>query len=134
MSTYLLPNVPHNLPPQSTPFVGRTEELSQIAHLLDDPNCRLFTLLAPGGIGNTRLALEAAAAQFERYSDGVYFVPLQALSSPDFIVPAIAEAIHFQFYPGGEPKQQLLDHLREKSLLLVLDNFEHLLDSIELVS
>jgi predicted ATPase/DNA-binding CsgD family transcriptional regulator len=124
----------HNLPPQSTPFVGRTEELTQIAHLLADPTCRLLTLLGPGGIGKTRLALETAAAQLEHYRDGVYLVPLQALSSLDFIVPAIAEALHFQFYPGGEPKQQLLDYLREKSWLLMLDNFEHLLDGVDLLT
>ncbi len=148
----------HNLPPVSTPFVGRQDELAEITRLLTDPTCRLLTLVGPGGIGKTRLALEAARVLLApplhamrpkdvpvggrgsgggdepTFPNGVYLVPLQALSSPDFIVPAIADALHFQFYPGGEPKQQLLDYLREKSLLLVLDNFEHLLDGAEIVS
>ncbi len=134
----------HNLPSQPTPFIGREAELAEIARLLADPACRLLTLTGPGGIGKTRLAIEAARLMLSlplhamgRGSgggDGIYFVPLQPLTSPDFIVPTIAEAIHFQFYPGGEPRQQLLDYLREKSLLLVLDNFEHLLDGVGLVS
>jgi predicted ATPase/DNA-binding CsgD family transcriptional regulator len=124
----------NNLPPVSTSFVGRQAELSEIAHLLADPACRLLTLVGPGGIGKTRLAVESAKLQQDAFSNGVYLISLQPLASPDFIIPAIAEALHFQFYPGGEPKQQLLDYLREKSLLLVLDNFEHLLDGVGLVS
>src|SRR3954454_6576346 len=101
-----------HLPPQATPFVGRSEELAEIAALLADPNCRLLTLVGPGGIGKTRLALEAARPL--TFSNGIYFVALQPLSSPDLIVPAIADALQFQFYSGGEPQQQLLDYLREK--------------------
>src|SRR5262245_51641261 len=95
----------HNLPVQTTPFVGRIEELAEIASLLANPACRLLTLVGPGGIGKTRLAQEAA--EQSPFSGNIYFVALQPLSSPDFIVPAIAEALHFQFYSGGEPKQQL---------------------------
>jgi len=117
----------------STPFVGRTQELAEIARLLSDPTCRLLTLVGPGGIGKTRLALEAAT-QLEPDLDGVYFVPLQPLSSPDHIVSGIAEAVGFQFYQGGEPQEQLLDYFREKALILILDNFEHLLDGAEIAS
>jgi predicted ATPase/DNA-binding CsgD family transcriptional regulator len=138
----------HNLPAQATPFVGRSHELADIAGLLNDPACRLLTLVGPGGIGKTRLALEAAAqllttpafvstpasSEEVAFRNGIYFVPLQPLNSPDFIVSTIANAVNFQFYAGGEPKQQLLDYLREKFLLIVLDNFEHLLDGAELVS
>jgi predicted ATPase len=124
----------HNLPTQSTPFIGRVKELAEIAGLLNDPACRLLTLVGPGGIGKTRLAIEAARLQQNTFAHGVNLVSLQPVGSSDFIVSAIAEALRFQFYPGGEPKHQLLDYLREKSLLLVLDNFEHLLDSAELVS
>jgi predicted ATPase/DNA-binding CsgD family transcriptional regulator len=126
--------VAHNLPGNPVPFIGRAEELSQVASLLRDRNCHLLTLVGPGGIGKTRLLLEAARQQQDAFPDGVFFVPLQPLASPDFIVPAIAEASNFQFYPGSEPKQQLLDYFRQKSLLLALDNFEHLLDSGELLA
>lgn len=112
-----------------TSFVGRAEELSSIAVLLADPNCRLLTLVGPGGIGKTRLALEAA-----RPFSSTHFVSLQPLTSPDFVVSAIADTIGLQFYSGADPKQQLLDYLREKSGLLVLDNFEHLLDGATLLS
>jgi predicted ATPase/DNA-binding CsgD family transcriptional regulator len=125
--------VAYKLPSYAIPFIGRAEELTQIASLLRDPNCCLLTLVGPGGIGKTRLALEAARLQLDAFDNGVHFVPLQPLTSPDFIIPAIAEAIHFQFYPSTEPKQQLLDYLREKSLLLVLDNFEHLVDGVDLL-
>jgi predicted ATPase/DNA-binding NarL/FixJ family response regulator len=113
----------------ATPFVGRLRELTEIASRLNDPNCRLLTLVGPGGIGKTRLALESA-----RQFPEAYFVPLQPLTSSDFIISALADAIGFQFYSGSDPKQQLLDYLREKSWLLVLDNFEQLLDGATLLS
>ena len=92
----------------------------------------LLTLLGPGGIGKTRLALEAARQWSS--PDGVYFIPFQSLTSPDLIITAIADAINFQLYPGSEPKDQLLDYLRDKTLLLVLENFEHLLAGAPLLS
>jgi predicted ATPase len=122
----------HSLPSVLTPFVGRENELTEIASLLTDSACRLLTLTGPGGIGKTRLAIEAAKGMF--CPDGVYFVPLQPLTSPDFMVSTIADALGFQFYSGVDPRQQLLNYLREKSLLLVLDNMEHLLDDITLLS
>ncbi len=119
--------------PQPAPFIGREAELEKIGQLLDNPACRLLTLTGPGGIGKTRLAVEAARAQTDRFADCIFFVALQPLASPDLIVPAIAEAINFQFFPGAEPKQQLMDFLSGKSTLLMLDNFEHLLDGAPLV-
>ena len=78
----------HNLPSQLTPLIGREDELAQIADYLADPNCRLLTLLGPGGIGKTRLALQAAADQVEQFVDGVYFVPLTPIGSTSFIANA----------------------------------------------
>ncbi len=122
------------LPFQLTTFVNRTTELAEIDNLLNDPACRLLTLVGPGGIGKTRLAVRVAADCAEQFDDGVYFVPLQSLDSPDFIVSAIADALQFPFSPGVDPKQQLIQYLREKALLLVLDNFEHLLEGANLLT
>lgn len=126
--------VAYNLPHAVTPFVGRLTELAEIADRLSDPNCRLLTLIGPGGIGKTRLAIQAMMQNAGRFADGVYFVPLQPLHSPDFMVPTIADAVRLQFYPGGDPQKQLLDYFREKMLLLVLDNIEQLSDGAGLLS
>jgi predicted ATPase/transcriptional regulator with XRE-family HTH domain len=122
------------LPFQPTIFVGREVELTEIDVLLDDPACRLLTLVGPGGIGKTRLAMQVAADCAEQFDDGVYFVPLEPLDSPEFIVSTIADVLSFRFSPGVDPSQQLLQFLGEKALLLVLDGFEHLLDGVELLT
>jgi hypothetical protein len=121
----------HNLPTPPTPLIGRESELAQIAKLLTDPACRLLTLVGPGGIGKTRLALQAAGAERGRYLHGVYFVPLSSLISTEFLVAAIAAALNFSFHGPAEPKTQLLNYLREKEMFLTLDNFEHLLPASE---
>ncbi len=125
----------HNLPVQTVPFVGRENELAEITQLVVGPDTRLVTILGPGGMGKTRLALEAAAQQRGSFERGVWFVPLAPLSDPAGIVTAIAEAVGFQFHQGGgAQRQQLLNYLRAKEMLLVLDNFEHLLDGAALVT
>jgi predicted ATPase/DNA-binding SARP family transcriptional activator len=135
----------HNLPAQTTPFVGREEELEAIRARLHEPTCRLLTLVGPGGVGKTRLALEAASSlvpQTEQagFVDGVYLVRMAPLESAEELVPAVAKALGFSFYgdaessAGPDPQQQLLDHLRQKDLLLLMDNFEHLLEGVELVT
>ena len=128
----------NNLPAQNTPFVGRDAELVELARLIDDPNIRLLTILAPGGMGKTRLALELAgkyANTQTSFPNGVYFVELAPLSDPANIVPAIADATGYQFQGDGrEPRRQILDFLANKHLLLVIDNFEHLLDGAGLVT
>ena len=117
----------HNLPVHLTPFVGREVALAEIRDRLQDPTCRLLTLVGPGGSGKTRLALEAAAAQVDHFAHGVFFVSLAPLDSAEAIVPTVAGALGFSFYEGVEPRQQLLDYLRQKCMLLIMDNFEHLL-------
>ncbi len=124
----------HNLPHTAAPFVNRVSEIAEITHRLNSVECRLLTLVGPGGIGKTRLAIRVAADCAEQFDDGVYFLPLQPLDSPEFIISTIADVVSFPFSPGVAPQQQLLQYLREKALLLVLDNFEHLLDGAELLS
>ena len=126
-----------NLPSSRTSFVGRAEELSEIDRMLDDPDCRLLTLLGPGGVGKTRLALEAAARRIDRYAHGVHFVPLASIGSVDFLAPTVAESLQFAVdgaHSGFSAQDQLLDFLSERSALLVLDNFEHLVDGSELLA
>jgi predicted ATPase/DNA-binding SARP family transcriptional activator len=123
-----------NLPVYLTPFVGREREMAAIGECLQNPDCRLLTLVGPGGIGKTHLAVEAALAQMDVFAHGVFFVALAPLQSPDAIVPTVAQALGFSFYEGVEPRQQLLDYLRQKSMLVVMDNFEHLLGGVDLVT
>jgi predicted ATPase/DNA-binding SARP family transcriptional activator len=129
------PSLRNHLPQQPTPFVGRAHELAEIANLLNDPDCNLLTLVGPGGIGKTRLALEATARAASAFPHGVHFVSLAAVESARFLVPTIAAALEFSFFQreGAEPREQLFDYLREKSMLLLLDNFEHLGDGAELL-
>lgn len=122
------------LPPSPTPFVGREEELAELAELLANPDCRMVTLVGPGGIGKTRLALQAAAEQIGTFAYGVAFVPLTSVNSSEVLVPAIADALGFSFHEQQDPEQQLLNYLREKELLLVLDGMEHVLEGAELVA
>jgi len=123
------------LPVQTTPFIGREQELTEIRRLLlDEPDCRLVNLFGPGGIGKTRLALAAARQTLDAFPDGVYFVSLAPVRESALIVRAITEALGFTFYGQTDPKDQLLHHLSQKRLLMVVDNFEHLLDGADLLS
>lgn len=123
-----------DLPQQPTPFIGREHEIDTLLTLLDDPACRLLTLVGPGGIGKSRLALVLAELSRERYRDGVYFVALQDWSSPADIVSAIWESIRYQVHTGGDPSKELFAFLSARALLLVLDNMEHLLAGGILIS
>ena len=116
-----------NLPSQLTPFIGRERELTDLGRLIADPMCRCISLVGTGGIGKTRLALQVAANLRRAYTHGVIFVPLAPLSSPASIVPAIADALGFAFYGPNDPQVQLLNYMRDKQILLVMDNVEHLL-------
>lgn len=117
---------PHTLPPQPTPFVGREAELAEIGRLLTETECRLLTLTGAGGMGKTRLALQAAAEHLDTFADGVFFVPLAALTSTDRLTGTIATALGVES-AAADMTAPLLSYLRQKELLLLLDNFEHLL-------
>jgi len=112
-----------NLPPPLSLFVGRETELRTIARLLKSET-RLLTLLGPGGIGKTRLALQAAAQQVNHFLNGVFFVPLAEVTHADEVRVAIAQALGLKFSGNETPRAQLLNYLQDKELLLMLDNFE----------
>lgn len=117
----------HNLPPQPTPFVGREQEVQEISTLLDDSACRLITLTGTGGIGKTRLALEVAGRSLGKYMHGIFFIDLASVSESDLIAPAIAARLGFSAHDlSSSPLLQLKNYLKEKHLLLVVDNVEHL--------
>lgn len=126
---------PHSLPSQATAFVGRENEIDELKKMVDNPRCRLINLVGPGGIGKTRLALQVAAEKIENFKDGVYFVPLDAMTigSIQFLVFTIADSLKFSFYSREDPKIQLLNYLRRKKMLLIMDNFEHLINEAELL-
>ncbi len=117
----------HNLPIQLTPFIGREMEIEQVGKLLGDPACRCITLLGPGGIGKTRLALHVADDHSGKFKHGVTFVTLASVGSMPGVIPAITNAFKLTFYDPGELKTHLLNYLRDKQLLLLLDNLEQLL-------
>ena len=127
------PTSPPNLPTWLTPFVGRGELLTEIATRLADPGCRLLTLVGPGGSGKTRLAVEAATRQAGAFTHGVCFVPLVSTVSAESLASAIAHSLGLHTATQGDPRQQVTDYLRAKQLLLVLDNFEHLIGTVQMM-
>jgi DNA-binding SARP family transcriptional activator/predicted ATPase/tetratricopeptide (TPR) repeat protein len=123
-----------NLPASLTPIIGRRQELDDLWTLLRDPNCRLICIQGFGGSGKTRLALEAAYVQRYYFGDGIYFVPLSTLGADSSLLATIAEGLGFSFREFGDKKRQLLDYLRHKKVLLLLDSFETVAGSAGLVA
>ncbi len=123
--------IPENLPRALTPFIGREPELVALGQLLQDPQCSLLTIVGSGGIGKTRLAIEAAQHARNLFPDGIWFVPLATLNSPVLLVQSIAGALGFKFQDPTNPQAQLIRYLRDKKALLILDNAEHLLEGVE---
>lgn len=123
------PSIQPKLPTQLTPFIGRERELAELGRLIADPGCRCITLVGPGGMGKTRLALQVASTHCDAFAQGVAFVPLAVIDAYDAIVPAIAEVLGFTFYGTTSPRAQLFNHLCDRQMLLVLDNVEQLLSA-----
>lgn len=122
-----------NFFPQVSPFFGREEEMREIIGCLTRTATRLVTLIGPGGFGKTRLALQAAAEVVDQFRDGVFMVALAPLLSDHLLVASIANATKLFFYGQEDPKTQLLTQLKEKQMLLVMDNFEHIIEGSEMV-
>ncbi|MFN8401802.1 MAG: tetratricopeptide repeat protein [Anaerolineales bacterium] len=125
-------SVRQNIPATTTGFIGRKDELISLRMKLANPNCRLITLTGLGGTGKTRLAQEIARQSVDTFIHGAWMIPLAAVDAEGMLA-TIANAMNFSF-TTGDHKKQLLNFLRKKELLLVLDNFEHLLESSMLVS
>ena len=116
-----------SLPVLSTPLIGRQQEVDELNKLLRDPQCRMLTLVGPGGIGKTRLSIEIASQTQNDFADGVYFISFAPVNSSRLIVPVIADSIGLAFQGDSPAKSQLLNYLHEKQSLLLADNLEHLL-------
>jgi predicted ATPase/transcriptional regulator with XRE-family HTH domain len=116
---------PAELPAPATRLIGRSSELATLGSLLRGEDARLLVVTGPGGVGKTRLALQAAAAQRSAFRDGVAFVALAPLRDAALVVPTIAQALRLHERGGRTLLELLIDYLRPRHLLLVLDNFEH---------
>ena len=126
--------MPHQLPAQLTAFIGRDEEKMRLQQLLEEPGNRLITVLGPGGVGKTRLALAAAEDQLARLGAEVYFVSLLAVTSWEQMALVLASTIGFTLYGDQPPEEQLFTCLRDKARLVVLDNLEHLVEGAEFIN
>jgi predicted ATPase/class 3 adenylate cyclase len=117
----------HNLPAQTTSFIGREKEITEIKQAISEH--RLVTLTGPGGTGKTRLSLQVAADMLDQFHDGVWFIELAPITDPDLIPQTTLAAVGLQIQSGKTAEQSLLDALGEKTSLLVLDNCEHLIEA-----
>jgi predicted ATPase/class 3 adenylate cyclase len=123
----------NNLPLQPTPLVGRVREVEEVAERLRSEQVRLLTLTGPGGTGKTRLALQAGADLLEEFSDGVFFISLASITDPELVPSAIAEPFRLRESTEQTLEESLKSYIRDKRLLLILDNFEQILEKAPLV-
>ena len=122
------------LPTHLTSFVGRDKEITEITDLLAAPGCRLLTLVGPGGIGKTRLAVEAAVRMEQTFPDGIVFIALQPVPDVEGLAAAVATTLGLPLTGQQELRAHIYEYLRARRLLLILDNFEHLVDGSDLVT
>lgn len=125
---------PHNLPAQLTSFVGRAAELSELATQLEQPDTRLVTLIGPPGVGKTRLAMQFAAEFAYRYPDGVWLVELASLRDPAAVANQIANTLSLGHENRRSAEERVRDALADRRLLIICDNFEHMLPAAEFIS
>lgn len=119
-----------HFPAPPTPLIGRKPELEYLSQTLQDPNCRLLSLTGPGGIGKTRLCIETArrlAAGPNHFDDGLVFTPLAQIQGGELLDSVVGQSLNLSFRAGSDPRKELLNYLKNRHFLLVLDNFEHLL-------
>ena len=126
--------VEHNLPFDPIPFIGRLADIQQLLRHLNNEAIRLVTILGPGGMGKTRLSIEVGRRSLVQFRDGVYFVSLAPVTARDGIVTTIANTIGCRLVENTEPEDQLIDYLKVRNLLIICDNVEHLLPSINLLT
>lgn len=124
----------HNLPTPTSAFIGRKQEVKDVVALIRRSGVRLMTLTGPGGVGKTRLALAVAQAMQRRFRDGVWWIELAGVSRPEDVGATIAAALTVAMTPGEDVRDALRRHLGSKQLLLVIDNFEHVLEAAVLVA
>jgi predicted ATPase/class 3 adenylate cyclase len=129
-----LENLPNNLPAQTTEFIGRKAEIEEIVKNLSKHSVRLLTLTGPGGTGKTRLSQESAAEMMDYFPDGVFFIPLAPISDPELVPTTIARTIGVREGGGLPPLENLKAYLGDKHMLLLLDNFEQVMDATGIVS
>jgi predicted ATPase/class 3 adenylate cyclase len=120
-----LESFPNNLPVQPTAFIGRDREVAAVRGLLRLPDTRVLTLIGPGGVGKTRISLQVAADSLREFPDGTWFVELASIISADLVVPSIAKTLRVEEATNRTVLDSLREHLHDRQLLLVLDNFEH---------
>ena len=125
---------PTNLPDEPTPFIGRKREIAAISSLLQQPPVRLVTLTGPGGVGKTRLALQVASTLHYHFTDGIFLVSLASLTDAALVPSVIAQTLSVKEQGRMSLTDTLRDQLQDRHLLLVLDNFEHVLDAAATVA
>jgi predicted ATPase/class 3 adenylate cyclase/Tfp pilus assembly protein PilF len=123
-----LERYPNNLPLQLTPLIGREREIDEVCKRLRSPEVRVLTLTGPGGTGKTRLALQTAADLLEEFEDGVFFVALAAIADPELVLSTIAGSLGIKESAEQALEESLEAYLQQKHLLLILDNFEQVLE------